>query len=134
MLQKICEHCGRITNQGSTCPCGASRHRLYDKTRRDKTKSAFYKSKSWRIVADYVKTRANGLDEYLLAEGRLCKGNTAHHILTIDESPDLKLSLENLIFVSSSTHNMIHNEYDKGKESRLRMQEKLKAIRDRRKA
>ena len=134
MLQKICEHCGKIISQGTTCPCRANRHRLYDKTQRDKTKSAFYKSKMWRQVAEYTKARANGLDEYLLAEGRLCKGNTAHHILTIDESPELKLSLENLIFVSSSTHNMIHNEYDKGKESRLKMQEKLKAIRDRRKA
>ena len=134
MLKKICEHCGRTINQGTACPCGMNRHKLYDETRRDKAKSAFYKSTTWRRVAEYTKARANGLDEYLLAEGRLCKGNTAHHIYTVDERPDLKLSLDNLIYLSGSTHNMVHNEYDKGKETRQAMQRKLLTIRGRQKA
>lgn len=126
MLMKICLSCGCRIKQGEQCNC---RHRNYDKTQREQVKTAFYHSKEWRLVVEAVKARANGLDEYSLLEGRLCKGNTVHHIYTIEERPDLKLTLSNLIYVSSTTHNMIHAEYDKGKANRKAIQEKLKTIR-----
>ena len=129
MLQRICTHCGRIISQGAACPCGINRHKEYDELQRDKIKSKFYKSRAWRLFAESVKARANGLDEYLLSKGQVVKGSIAHHIHTIEERPELKLSLGNLIYVSSATHNQIHNEYDKDAVSRKKMQAELQAIR-----
>ena len=127
MLVKICDHCGQQLKQGENCTC---RHRLYDKIQRPQGKKKFYHSSAWTKIIKLVKQRASGLDEYELAEGRLCKGSLVHHIYTIEERPDLKLSLGNLIFVSITTHNMIHAEYDKGIEQRQSMQEKLISIRE----
>ena len=124
---KICNNCGRKLNQGETCTC---RHNLYDKTKRDKAKAMFYHSSLWSKVAKMVKERAHGLDEYALRYGkRLLKGNITHHILELEERPDLIFDLNNLIYVSTATHNMIHAEYEKGIEQRRAMQEKLKLIR-----
>lgn len=126
MLMKICGRCGQRLRQNETCNC---RHRLYDKTQRDQARADFYHSAVWTKITKLMKQRANGLDEYELAEGRLCKGSITHHIYTIEERPDLKLSFDNLIYVSSATHNKIHAEYDKGPEQRQAMQKKLMAIR-----
>ncbi len=75
-----------------------------------------------------VKSRANGLDEYALSQGHLVTGNTAHHIYPIDERPDMQLSLENLIYVSASTHNWIHAEYNRSADARRELQIKLLEI------
>ena len=75
-----------------------------------------------------VKARANGLDEYALASGHIERGNTVHHIYTIDERPDLKLSVDNLIYLSAQTHNQIHAEYDKSNARKKELQAELTAI------
>ena len=129
MLMKICNRCGKKIKQGEICACQKTRHQKYNKFQRDKAKATFYGSQSWRLLSDYVKARANGLDEYLLSKGQIVKGNVAHHIQTIEERPDLKLALRNLIYVSSGTHNAIHTEYNRGKENRRKMQEELQRIR-----
>lgn len=124
MLMKLCK-CGRRIPQGKICPCQKSRHNLYDKTCRDKEKKKFYGSTTWKKIVELIKTRANGLDEYQLANGVIAIGTTVHHIYTVDERPDLKTSLDNLIFVSSNTHNRIHAEYAKGEEEKKELQRKL---------
>lgn len=129
MLTKICATCGRKILQRESCSC---RHQSYDKIQRNKSRETFYHSKLWRSISDYAKTRANGIDEYLLFyEGKICKGNTTHHIHTVEERPDLKLTVDNLVYVSSATHNMIHNEYDKSAEAKRKMQQILEEIRKR---
>ena len=128
MLVKICDRCGRRLKQGETCAC---RNKAYDKFQRDKNKSAFYHSPLWSKVSKLAKERANGLDEYALKYGqRLFKGSITHHILELEERPDLGLDLDNLIYVSTATHNMIHAEYEKGIEQRRAMQNRLMAIRE----
>ena len=128
MMMKICTQCGRRLQSGKQCPCNNSRHKLYNKNVRDKNKNAFYHSRQWRALTDVVKTRANGLDEYAFSTGMIVAGNTVHHIYTIDERPDLKLSTDNLIYVSASTHNWIHSEYDKGLDVKRDLQAKLLEI------
>ena len=124
MLMRLCK-CGRRIPQGKVCPCRKLRHNLYDKICRDKGKKKFYDSTTWRKIVESVKSRANGLDEYQLANGVIAIGTTVHHIYTVDERPDLKLSLANLILVSSNTHNKIHAEYAKGAEEKKALQKKL---------
>ena len=129
LLMRICK-CGRRVPQGQVCDCQKRRHKVYDEERRDKVKREFYSSMEWKKIASLVKARANGLDEYLLAsEGIIEVGSTVHHIYTIDERPDLKEDLNNLIFVSARTHNKIHSEYARDEKSKRAMQNKLVEIR-----
>ena len=124
VLMRICK-CGKRVPQGQICPCQSLRHKVYDESRRDKVKQEFYSSTEWRKIAAAVKARANGLDEYLLAVGIIELGSTVHHIYTIDERPDLKTDLSNLIYVSARTHNKIHVEYSKGEAEKRAMQKIL---------
>ena len=129
MLMRICK-CGRRMAQGEKCPCQKERHSIYEEKRRDKVKREFYSSAEWRKTAAAVKARAKGLDEYLLAvEGRIELGTTVHHIYPIEERPDLKINFDNLIFVSSRTHNKIHAEYNLGEKERRQLQAKLIEVR-----
>ena len=127
MLMRICS-CGRKLRQGEVCTC---RHKIYDKSQRNQKKNKFYRSSEWLKVRQMAITRANGLDEYSFKyEQRIIKGNLIHHIFELDERPDLNLSMDNLICVSNRIHNMIHAEYDKSKEAKIEMQNKLMAIRE----
>ena len=125
MLMKICQQCNRRLRQGERCPCQNNRHKRYNGERRDKDKNQFYHSRQWAKLVDMVKARANGLDEYALSMGRLEVGNTVHHIYTIDERPDLKASIDNLIYVSARTHNKIHAEYNVDENAKKDMQARL---------
>ena len=130
MLMKICK-CGRRIKQGEICECQKQRHKRYNENVRDEEKNNFYHSRKWRQVSNAVKERANGLDEYaLIYEKRMVKGSIAHHIYEISECEELRFSLENLIYVSSQTHNKIHAEYAKGVTTKNAMQEKLIVIRE----
>ena len=124
MLMKICK-CGRRIPQGQFCDCQKQRHKIYDDKKRDKSKQKFYASAQWRKITETVKARAKGLDEYLLAFGIMERGTTAHHIYTIEERPDLKAELDNLIFVSAKTHNKIHAIYSRSEEEKTSLQKQL---------
>ena len=124
MLMKICAKCGRKLPQGEKCICQNDRHKIYNVERRDQEKNKFYHSAQWNRLVEKVKARANGLDEYALSQGYFEVGNTVHHIFTIDERPDLKTSIDNLIYLSAKNHNHIHKVYEKDNEKKL-LQAKL---------
>ena len=125
---KLCK-CGRFIRQGEICKCH-SRYQTYNKFQRNKEKQDFYYSLEWQKLREFVKERANGLDEYALKyENQIVKGEIAHHIYPIDEWPAMKYSLDNLIFVSKQTHNKIHAIYSRGGNEKNSLQTKLLAIR-----
>ncbi len=128
MLMKVCPQCGSKIPQGKRCSCSTARHKLYNRTQRDKVKDEFYHSKTWRNLVASIKARANGLDEYALSLGIIQQGNTVHHIHPIDERPDLKLSPTNLIYVSARTHNHLHSVYDHSNEEKRALQAELQSI------
>ncbi len=128
MLRRICANCGRRLSQGDKCVCQKARHKVYNAEYRDEIKNDFYHSAAWKKVAAAVKARANGLDEYALSQGRLEQGSIAHHILPIEDRDDLRLAMDNLIFVSARTHNQIHDEYKKSEQNKKAVQVKLKSI------
>ena len=130
MLMKICNRCGKKIAQGETCICQKQRHQLYNRYNRDRIKNTFYHSLSWSKISKMVKERANGLDEYALEyEQRITRGNLAHHIFELSERADLSLSMNNLIYVSTKTHALIHVAYNRDEKSKIEMQNKLIAIR-----
>lgn len=128
MLKKICAKCGKSLPKNESCSCEKLRHKLYNETRRDAEKNKFYNSEIWRKMTRIVKARAKGLDEYALSQGYLETGNTVHHIYPLEERPDLKLSLDNLIFVSARNHNRIHKIYNRDETSKKKLQAKLTEI------
>jgi hypothetical protein len=134
LLMKICRNCGRKIPQGTKCNCHKNfdktneRHKLYNQFRRDQDKNKFYHSAVWGKLIEAVKARAHGLDELALAEGRIEKGNTVHHIYPIDDRPDLKTSLDNMIYLSARNHNRVHKKYQKDSISKKTIQEKLSRI------
>ena len=131
MLKKICNKCGRKINVNEKCECNeASRresYKIYNEKYRDRVAQTFYNSRAWRRVREAVKARAGGVDEYVReTEGRLERGDIAHHIEEISERPELSLEMENVIYVSEATHNKIHAEYKRGGLKAAIMKTKLK--------
>lgn len=130
MLMRICPSCGRQVRVGETCPCRLTRQKEYDREHRNKQSASLYHSRAWQLLQLAVKSRAQYLDEYVLYfEHRMTAGRIAHHIIPIDERPDLAYNPQNIIFVSDKTHKMIHDAYAKGKEEKEKMQKKLARIR-----
>ena len=130
MLVKICSKCGKKIAQGETCTCQKQRHQFYNRYNRDRIKDTFYHSLSWSKVSKMAKERANGLDEYLLEyEKQIVPGSLTHHIFELSDRADLSLSMDNLIYVSARTHALIHAAYNRDEQSRIEMQNKLLAIR-----
>ncbi|MGP1408035.1 hypothetical protein [Selenomonas sp.] len=127
MLTRICPSCGRLVQQGEACPCQAKRHKAYDRERRDKDRARFYHSREWRAVAAAVRARAGYADELAKAGGRLVPGAVVHHIHPVGDRPDLRLSMANLIYVSTRTHKEIHDAYNKNPQAKKEMQERLLA-------
>lgn len=128
MLTRICPSCGRLASQGERCACQASRHKAYDIARRDQDKARFYHSREWRAVAAAVRARAGYADELAKAGGRLVPGAVVHHIHPVGDRPDLRLSMANLIYVSTRTHKEIHDAYNKNPQAKKEMQERLLAV------
>ena len=133
MLKKICNKCGRKINVNEKCECNeASRresYKIYNEKYRDRVAQTFYNSKAWRRVRTAVKERAGGVDEYVKeTEGRLERGEIAHHIEEISERPELSLEMENIIYVSEATHNKIHAAYKQGGLRAAIMKTKLKEV------
>ena len=130
MLTRICSLCGREVEQGKTCECLKQRTKEYDCEHRNKASKAFYHSQSWRLLQEAVKARAHYADEYIMHyEHRLIEGRIAHHIIPVDERPDLALNPRNIIYVSDRTHKRIHDAYQKSAEDKREMQSKLARIR-----
>lgn len=126
MLMRECPVCGKLHKQGEPCPYAKRRNEEYDREHRNRERSAFYHSLSWKTVQAIVKAACHGLDMYEMdVNHHLVKGRIVHHIIPLAEAPDKALTLTNLVYVSDKTHRMIHDAYDKDAESKARMQRKL---------
>lgn len=80
-----------------------------------------------KVIAQH----ANGLDEVERDKGNIVFGRISHHIIPVSERPDLAYNPDNIIFVSDRTHAEIHREYDKGEDSKHKMQAYLFRIHQR---
>lgn len=82
----------------------------------------FYNSKEWRQVRDLVVERDGCIDmwEYLTT-GRIVYPDRVdvHHIAELDEAPELKCSMANLITVSQENHRLIDQLYHRGDKEKI---------------
>lgn len=123
MIYKRCSRCGKRLEVGQTCECVKQRHKEYDRCSRDKEASKFYNSSSWKRMRQHILDKYDSLDLYAYVRyGQIEKADTVHHIVEIRDDKSQALVEQNLIPVSSSTHNIIHSEYDKSPEDKEAMQ------------
>lgn len=82
----------------------------------------FYNSKEWRRVRDLAVERDGCIDvwEYLTT-GRIVypKRVDVHHIAELDEAPELRCSMSNLITVSQENHRLIDQLYHRGDKEKI---------------
>lgn len=130
MLMRICSACGRQVRVGELCPCLKERQKSYDHDNRNKKAASLYHSRPWQLLQLAVKSRAQYIDEYVMYyEKRMTAGRIAHHIIPVDERPDLALNPQNLVYVSDKTHKLIHDAYKRGGKEKAAMQARLARIR-----
>ena len=71
---------------------------------------AFYSSKKWRTKRQYILHRDKFMCQECRKYGRNTDAKIVHHILELDERPDLKMTNDNLVSVCYSCHNKLHPE------------------------
>lgn len=77
-------------------------------------------------MRQYILDKYDGLDLYAyVVFGQIEKADTVHHIIEMRDDKSQALLEQNLIPVSSSTHNIIHASYDKSKADKQAMQSVL---------
>ncbi len=113
MISKRCIHCGKRVPVGKRCSCIPPRKY---KPSGSETYSAqitrFYQTTAWEKARESCIAQCYGLDIYsLFANNRIEYGRTVHHIVPIIDDYSLRLSPDNLIYLTESNHRIIHELY-----------------------
>lgn len=123
MIYKRCPRCGKRIESGKTCECVKQRHKEYDRLSRDKDSAHFYNSSAWKHMRQYILDKFDGIDVYAyVLYGQVEPATTVHHIVELRDDKSQALLEQNLIPVSSATHNIIHSAYDKSLSDKQAMQ------------
>ena len=126
-IYKRCSKCHQRIPSGTTCNCLKQRHKEYDKLYRDKKSDAFYHSKEWKIVRADVIRFCNEIDLYsYYVLKKIEKAQIVHHIEPLKEQWAKRLDKLNLIPLTESNHQIIHNNMKNGKrEETIKLLQKL---------
>lgn len=82
------------------------------------------------MLRQKVMNDCDGIDLFeLCVYNRVRHADTVHHIVPLEDDKSKGLDEMNLIPVSSSNHNLIHAEYDKGGQYKENMQRLLRRAR-----
>lgn len=126
MIYKRCSRCGKRIEAGQTCECVKQRHKEYNKYSRNKISSEFYDSVNWKRIREYIKNKYDGIDVYAyVVFGQIEQATLVHHIVEIEDDKSQALVERNLIPVSVSSHNLIHQAYNESESSKRAMQTTL---------
>lgn len=102
--------CSTLTAGGGRCPAHASKARqIYDQQRATPDKRGY--DFRWQKVRR-LKIAINPLCQMCMEDGRYVKADIVHHIQTIEEHPELRLSMDNLLSVCVQHHEKIHNRFN----------------------
>lgn len=117
--------CGKRIPQGSKCDCKKERYKDYDKNVRsigeNKKYNSFYHSKEWIKLSNYIKIKYKGLCLMCLINYKqIVAYDVVHHIDTIKEHWDKRLSEDNLIPLCHHCHNGIHRSYNEKQKNELK--------------
>ena len=117
MIYKRCPLCHRRIPTGTNCGCYEQRRKAHGALPEI---NSFYNTELWRICKEKAKRKTFGLDPIsLLCECRLEYGQTVHHILPLEECPERKADISNLIYITESHHRAIHEAYKTNQKSTI---------------
>lgn len=126
MMYVRCSRCGTRRPSGTKCDCIKKRHKIYDKYYRDDKSKKFYESSDWQRVRKCVLEQYDGIDVYhYYITGEIIKADVVHHIEPLRDSYDKGLDMDNLIPLSSSTHNHVHHVYNSSDVDKKNMKKDL---------
>lgn len=128
MLSKFCK-CGKqIPITSKSCKeCEAKRNKMYDKTKR-KYRDVYHNA-MWNPLREQCRAEVNGIDLFILAtEGKIVQGNTAHHIIEVEEDISKAFDVMNLFWITDKSHKKIHALYNKDEETKRKTQEGLLSL------
>lgn len=115
MICVRCSRCQNVHERGIRCPFCVKK---YNTEKRDTARAKFYRTKAWRLMRQKVLDYYCNVDIWMLGlTGKLipCSRPLVHHIKTYEKHPELALSFNNLICLSSASHNIVHEYYDTGR-------------------
>ncbi|MED4579026.1 HNH endonuclease signature motif containing protein [Bacillus atrophaeus] len=100
----------------------------YDKHKRDPEARAFYKSKEWTECRALVLKRDHGVCQDCLAQRKITKAKTVHHIKELRDHPELSLTLDNLVSLCNACHNRRHPEKGAGPTAKAKPKRRLNVV------
>lgn len=101
-MLKSCQYCGRIHPVGYECPARPKRKKR-GKREAEKVRSTY----AWQKKRKAVKERDHYLCVYSLAHGRIVYEDLeVHHIIPLEERPDLAYDDSNLITLNQAVHEL----------------------------
>lgn len=114
-IYKRCSKCNKRIESGTICTCVSKRYREEDKYTKDDGYKRFYSSKSWKQVREQAISLYNGIDIYsLYVHGHIEFATTVHHIIPLREDWTRRLDNSNLIPLTDSNHQVVHDLMRKG--------------------
>lgn len=98
-MLKACGYCGRIHKMGETCPKKPDKH--YHKTTTDHLRDTY----KWQKKREQIKQDAHYLCEVCKDQGHITnKGLEVHHIIKLNQAPELLTDDDNLICLCIPHH------------------------------
>ncbi|MBU3145736.1 HNH endonuclease [Clostridium sp. CF012] len=119
---KMCDECTNISAKDKR-----EENRHYDKTVRKHAN--IYGTKTWHILRAQCCSKFNGLDIYsYYINSRVEYGSLAHHIVPLEDDLTKCYELDNLIYLSRESHDLVHIEYNRSDKSKDDMQKLLREL------
>ncbi len=127
-IYKRCDRCRRRLPIGTRCKCGNKRYK--DEARYgDETIKKFYLSVEWKSKRNKAIATYNHLDIYdLYIHNTIRYGRTVHHIVPVKDDWSRRLDDDNLIYLTDSNHQHIHEQMRKGEKERESMIRLLQSL------
>jgi 5-methylcytosine-specific restriction protein A len=98
-MKKLC-HCGAVK------PCEVHR-------RRSTSKRSDHYDNQWRVLSERLRAH-NPICEDCVLQGRHDPSTEVHHIVPINDAPQLRLVQSNLVCLCTSCHNERHRRINSG--------------------
>lgn len=114
MIVKRCNYCGNNIPIGKKCNCIAQNIcKSSSDSKYTKEDKKFYKSSDWLNARKLCIQKCCGIDLYsYYILHRIEYGQTVHHIVPLLNDYSLRLSQDNLIYLTESNHRIIHKLYE----------------------
>lgn len=98
-----------------------NRNNYYDRYKRDKRLTEFYKSISWKQLREAIYKRDHGLCQWCLKDDKFIRADVVHHIVEVKAAWDKRLDATNLVSICHACHNKEHNQKKPSHSSKIKV-------------